>query len=124
ESRWMRRIGAVGVAVVAAVFLIGQGGGKAKELPNLVARSLTLKDTEGTVRAYLAAGVDGSSLVFVDKARTWRASLIVGGVDGAGLRICDRDGTARVRLGISHNGSPRLRLYDAKGQVIWKAPKD
>ncbi len=30
ENRWMRRIGAVAVAVAAAVFLIGQG--KAKEL--------------------------------------------------------------------------------------------
>jgi len=45
ENRWMRRIGAVGVAV-AAVFLIGQG--KEKELPDLEGRSLSVVDTNGT----------------------------------------------------------------------------
>ena len=43
--QWMRRLGAVGVALVAAVFLMGQG--KEKELPDLEVRSLTVKDEDG-----------------------------------------------------------------------------
>ncbi|MHC4137873.1 MAG: hypothetical protein ACYS0K_23270 [Planctomycetota bacterium] len=121
ENRWMRRIGAVGVAVAAAVFLVGQG--KEKVPPNLVARSLTLKDKEGTVHAYLAAGVDGSSLIFVDKAHKMRASLIVGGVRGARLTFHDRDGKARAGLGTLVSGSPHVTLSDAKGNVIWQAPR-
>ena len=37
QNKWMKRIGAVAVALVAAVFLMGQG--KEKELPDLVGRS-------------------------------------------------------------------------------------
>ena len=124
ENRWMRRIGVVAVAVAAAVFLIGQGGGRAKEPPNLVARSLTLKDKEGTVRATLAAGVDGSCLVFVDEAHKVRASLIVANDGYADLTFRDSDGKVRTQLGTFVRGSPNLRLFDAKGKVIWKAPKD
>jgi hypothetical protein len=54
ENRWMRWIGAVGVAVVAAVFLIERG--KDKPPPDLVVRSLTLRDENGHAR--LVARVD------------------------------------------------------------------
>ena len=45
QNKWMRRLGAVGVALVAVVFLMGQG--KAKELPDLEVRSLTVRDKDG-----------------------------------------------------------------------------
>ena len=47
QNRWMKRGGAVAVALVAAVFLMGQA--KPKELPDLEVRSLTLKDNAGRV---------------------------------------------------------------------------
>ncbi|MHC5052644.1 MAG: hypothetical protein ACYTGK_18790, partial [Planctomycetota bacterium] len=59
ESRWMRRVGAVAVAVAATVFLIGQG--KDKQLPDLEVRSLTVKDKDGKVRVLLGVAPDGSA---------------------------------------------------------------
>ncbi len=52
QIRWMRRIGAVGVAVAAAVFLIGQG--KDKEPPDLEVRSLKVVDNKGMVHAKIS----------------------------------------------------------------------
>ena len=51
EIRWMRRIGAVGVAVVAAVFLIGQG----KTLGTVEAREFVLRGEEGERLGSLSA---------------------------------------------------------------------
>jgi hypothetical protein len=100
ENRWMRRLGAVAVAVVAAVLLMGQD--KAKDLPDLVVRSLTVKDKDGKVRATLATLATGSAY----------------------LRFLDKSGKRRAALDVLNDGTPRLRLFDAKGKVIWKAPKD
>jgi len=162
QNRWMRRIGAVAVAVAAAVFLIGQG--KDKELPDLEVRSVTVKDADGKVRAFLGLDGDGSPylrvgsrfdhhadlrpkelmiagakyprvilgvhrvvagevLYFADEKGTLRAKLDTHANGPAALRLYDKDRQERALLCTGIKGLPSpLTLYDAKGNVIWKAP--
>jgi len=148
ENRWMRRIGAVAVAVAAAVFLVGQG--KAKELPDLVVRSLTVRDKNGKTRATLDADDEGVSLrlcgkdtwpsallavladggaglVLNDKNSKLRASLLVGGDGSPTLLLGDKNGQTRAALGATETetrtAESTLTMYDAKGNVIWQAPR-
>jgi len=146
ENRWMRRIGAVAVAVVAAVFLVGQG--KEKEPPDLVVRSLAVKDKNGNVRATLGTLANGTpqlrladrhgkpramlgtlesdllGLSLWDSDFKVRAALSLNAAGKPHLRLADEGGVARARLSTVRDGSAKLELYDAKGKVIWKAPKD
>ena len=168
ENRWMRRIGAVAVAVAAAVFLIGQG--KDKDLQDLVVRSVLVKDKHGALRAILdkdgliihdevglvplvmlhgngglgiydrngrqtlAVGVGrGVAGVFLLGDKNGRASLQTAADGSPALRLLDKDGHNRAVLGVTEamkagvktkTAENTLRLYDAKGKLIWKAPKD
>jgi len=134
ENRWMRRIGAVAVAVAAAVFLIGQG--KKNAPPDLVVRSLKVVDKDGKVRAYLVKPADGSAtLGLMDSAGRMRVLLQAPDRMPA-LRIMDKAGKKRVILsaGLSNLDTvpvvikaalePSLKFCDANRKVIWKAPKD
>ncbi|MHC4549797.1 MAG: hypothetical protein ACYTEZ_13575 [Planctomycetota bacterium] len=122
QNRWMRRIGAVGLALVAAVLLMGQD--RAKDLPDLKVRSLTVRDLGGKERAALFTAADGSPfLTLADKDGTIRAMVSSSAV-GAALNLYDKNGKTRARLGTAADGSPSLTLYDAKDKVIWKAPKE
>jgi len=148
EIRWMRRIGAVSVALAAAVFLIGQG--KDKELPDLVVRSLTVKDKDGIVRAQVKTGgptdpvglylmakdgkvragygttADGSTLLScLDKKAGGKTRVMLGNwLDGSPyLHLFDKNGKPRVLLDFfGADGSPSLQFIDANGNVIWQAP--
>jgi hypothetical protein len=134
QNRWMRRIGAVAVAVAAAVFLIGQG--KEKKLPDLEVRSLIIKDKKGTARAQLTTRDNGEPfLMFWGKAGEVRTFLGMRGLffsdkaanrvalglrsDGAGetafLTLFGRDGTQRVKLLTAPNGPAFLALGDKGG---------
>ena len=116
KVRWMRRLGTVGVALVAAVFLLGQG--KKEELPDLRAKSLTVVDEKGTVRAALgtdAEAKDRTYLRLADKDGTVRIRLaIIGG--SAALSFSDEKGQERARLGTVRDGSPRLTFKDKNGK--------
>ncbi|MHC4133581.1 MAG: hypothetical protein ACYS0K_01230 [Planctomycetota bacterium] len=132
ENRWMWRIGAAAVAVVAAVFLIGQG--KRKELQDIEVRTLTVKDEAGVVCARLGA----TELIFLDKHGKDRATFGAGdGVAGLtftptfqlgasfgsqALNLYDENRKLRLSLK-TWRGSPSLRFYDAQGNVIWQAPR-
>jgi hypothetical protein len=145
ENRWMRRLGAVAVAVAAAVFLVGQG----KDKPRVVeAQKFVLRDSEGKSRAELSLRERGGvGLDLRDGAGTPRASLLLlrpdapmlALRDGSGrsrlvlsaadegatdMLIKDARGNARVLLGVSHRGSGGIEVYAPNGTVIWKAPKD
>ncbi|MHC4137639.1 MAG: hypothetical protein ACYS0K_22055 [Planctomycetota bacterium] len=169
ENRWMRRIGAVGVAVAAAVFLIGQG--KDKELhvqslrvggkdgwATLSAKHLSFMDKARTLRVLLTREHGGASLMFADGNGKLRAVLSTTEVGSTRLRLSDHNDEMRALLRVLPDGSPSLglydkngrdravlgvtttvdkktgaetktaestlTLYDAKGKVIWKAPKD
>ena len=137
ENRWMRRIGAVGVAVAATVFLIGQGTDK--EPPDLTVRSLTVVDKDGKSRAQLRTTAEGwPSLTLRDgDGRVWVAlssladssTIGVFGKDGvavvvmakrtagkAAVGLTDANRNLRVRLGISPDG-PALDLLDENAKV-------
>ncbi len=84
---------------------------------------------------------DGSpSLSLYDKAGKMRASLYVGVASSGpgwphtgspGLDLYDKDGQTRATLGVSMvdrllapvRTEGTLTLFDAKGDVIWKAPR-
>jgi hypothetical protein len=121
ENRWMRRLGAVCLAVVAAVFLMGQD--KPIGLPDHVVRSLTIMDGNGKVRAWLGTMPRGGVyLSLADKDAKPRAMLATLADGATALTLKGKDGKERVALKVFGDSSPRLRLLDAKGSVIWKAP--
>ena len=141
QNKWMRRIGAVAVALVAAVFLMGQG--KAEKLPELEARSLKLKDKDGNVRLMLLAtdtvgmpyiGLDASDkrggMVSLGYAPDRTAILLFTDRTGSvkvtsrGLVFWDSSHKVRAVFGLDKGGAPHLDLYNAKGDVIWQAPKE
>ena len=93
ENRWMRRIGMVAAAVAAAVLLIGQG--KDKELQDLVARSLVLKDSKGQIRLKAVADDDDQD---------------------PGIQILDQKGKERLRIALGEPG-PYLTLRDESGMA-------
>ena len=101
------------LAAFACVVLTGQG--KAKELPDLEVRSLTVKGTDGTKRAVLSMTEDEVALQLYDKTGTERIDLSTNGATA--LVFYDEAGFLRAKLGV---GS--LALHDAKGNLVWKAP--
>ena len=105
ENRWMRRMGAVGVTVAAAVFLIGQG--KDKELPDLVVRSLTVKDSNGRSRARLflqAGALAGEEPVLTMEDPHGTGAYVSPG----GLGVTGAGGKSSVGIGLSNHRDPGL----------------
>ena len=141
KVRWMRRTGAVGVALVAAVFLMGQG--KEKELPDLEVRSLTVVDEAMNKRASLGSGILSlfdikgverltlgaePCISFSDENKQERIRMSVESRASAGPRftgvvVCDKRGTARLEAGTTDSGQPLVNLSKRSGEVIWSAPR-
>jgi hypothetical protein len=148
ENRWMRRIGAVAVAVAAAVFLIGQE--KANPLPDLRARSLSLIDDNG--KQWLFAGSkDGApsslSLWDASSGRLWFFAGYMGtkeepgtpsvqlhpakeggfleliaAEDRIGMFVHDADWGVRAAAYIDADETPRIAVQE-KGAKGWVALK-
>jgi len=148
KVRWMRRLGAVGVALVAAVFLMGQGG-----RGRIMGRSLELRDGKGITRAKIGVLENEMSYIkFSHKDGKPRATLFVGSQGDSTLMFTDQSGVNRLVMGLDPDGGPfvslfdkqnkaRLRagvrqvvgapgewpfveLLDARGRVVWQAPKE
>ena len=138
QNRWMKRVGGVVLAAVACVVLIGQG--KAKELPDLVAKSLTIKDAKGKTRAELRIANQGAAFLgLFDEAGVARASLLTLSNGAPMLNFRDKAGQTMALLTTVRGGAcslylteanvlraklgvGSLALHDAKGNVVWKAP--
>ena len=137
ENRWMRRGGAVcvvllGFAVVAAVFQIVK---KATDLPDLEVRSLHVMDGHGKIRVRLGTGSDGRPvLALFDKDGNPRVGLATVADGSPSLRLFDRNKRTRAALGVSETvnkvtgattttAENALTFFDAKGNVIWQAPR-
>jgi hypothetical protein len=143
QLRWLKRLGALAIAVGAVVVLVAQA--KEKGLPDLEVRSLNVRDETGRDRARLwlrprhgpevilshkselTAGLavtkDGRGLLALTDS-TSRAQVRLGvREDGAPrLELVDREGRVRTQLGLEENGSPSMVMFDGSGKVIWKAP--
>jgi len=116
EVRWMRRMGALAVAVAAAVFLVGQG--KDKELPDLEVRSLKVVDKEGRRRASLITVDDHGApvLSFRDRHGRTRVMLALMPDGSPDLSFQDRHGKRRAALSTTPDGSPELSFRDKDGK--------
>ena len=143
QNKWMKRMGGLVLAAVACVVLMGQG--KPKELPDLVAKSLTIKDKDGktrikleteptvgapSLRLYDGAGKERgtltvsalfSTLLFSNKAGEVRMALsVLAGLPTLFLK--DEKGQVRLALKLYANGTPSLEFVNANDKLIWKAP--
>ena len=97
KVRWMRRLGAVGVALVAVVVLMGQG--KEKELPDLEVRSLTVKDNEGNERLRATVTGDAVSLTLTSKTGSTCVLSVKEKPDiGGGLHFTSKNGDFSASL--------------------------
>jgi len=111
ENKWMRRAGAVVLAVAATVLLTGQG--KGEKLPDLEVRSLTVKDEKGKVRVKLGTATDGSAHIEIhDQAGRVRLSLRTAANGAPHLRLADQAGKHRAVLRVFLDGSVFLALHD------------
>ena len=115
QNRWMKRMGGLAVAAVACVVLMGQG--KAKELPDLVAKSLTIKDRHGKTRASLTMGRGAIQLALHNKKGDERAMLEVTGEGVPLFLLMDVWGTNRAKLIVPRAGGPEFGLYNRGGGV-------
>ena len=128
ENRWMKAGGVVAMAGVVALLVV-------VILPardHLVARSLTLEDTDGTASATL----DSNGLEFADGNGRLTA-LTSSGLGGPSLVLGARGAgepsvTLGAAFGLTFHRGPGIEavlshtmfaLYDAKGDVIWQAPR-
>ncbi|HEY7675583.1 MAG TPA: hypothetical protein VIG69_00825 [Candidatus Methylomirabilis sp.] len=114
ENRRVRRTGAVVLAGLAAVVLLGQAApgnvGRTVEAEQFVLRS-----ADGKVRAVLHTRADGSPhLDFRDAAGNARASLGMLG-DVAGLSLTEAAGNGGVILHTQADGRPSLTFTDRNG---------
>ena len=91
---------------------------------------LLLYDKNGKPRAVLSVFENSAALLLFDKDGKTRATL---GVDAdgreVGLRLYDKAAEPRAVLGATTTGAKTrtaesaLTLFDAKGEVIWQAPR-
>jgi hypothetical protein len=121
QNRWMKRVGAVAVAVVAAVALIGQA--KDEELKDLRVRSLKVVDDKGTVGIELGSSPAGSVLFLADKDGKRRAVLSTVLDESPALTLFDKHGKGRAQLALRENGNPVVTLenYKEDGERTFKA---
>ena len=95
ENRGLKRAGAVILAVMLALVLMGHVVGEKV----VEAERFVLLDSSGQPRAVLAVAKGGSGLYLYDNKGKLRAGLVGGVADETGLS-----------------------LYDKAGKVIWRAP--
>jgi hypothetical protein len=145
QNRWLKRLGALAIAVGAVVVLVAQA--REKEPQHLVVKSLGVKDEDGRVRALLDVAPNGSvslwlgakgeklglefpipalslavspeglpNLAFGDKGLTTRMTLGAVDSDTWGLRLVDSDRSSQARLEAKARGPALLGLDDKNGK--------
>ena len=135
ENRWLKRIGALFVAGVAAGALMGQMQPPAATVES---QRFVVKDAAGQPRVVLGATVDGSIFEMYDKDGERRAAMGIatdgsatlslgtkgdkGGVwisarpyGWSNLQVFDRAGTPRLATGVTPDGATVLIVNDSSG---------
>lgn len=122
ENRQWKRAGAVALAGMVALGLMGQS--TSGEVAKVVeAKEFILRDSRGDTRAVLALGSDGSvDLGLSDETGTARVWLSLGPQGSPSVALFDRAARPRTTLRLWPDGVPPLALNDQKGNVIWSAP--
>ncbi len=114
ENRWMKRAGAVGIALAAVVLVMGQ----AKAEPRVIeAEAFVVRDGEGKQRAVLSMEKPNTpSLVLFDKNGTKRVYLLAEQGGRASLGLGPEDGEIRTVLRVNTGGDAALNFFDANGK--------
>jgi hypothetical protein len=144
QLRWLKRLGALAIAVGAVVVLVGQGFGE--EPRTLEATALYLKDRVGKVRASFRLKRNGNpELLMLDEDQSPRITLVVRPDQAPALNLlgkkgrasvvmtstvggshflsfADKVGSTRIRLGTASDTMPYLHVFDMANNVIWKGP--
>ncbi len=145
QNRRLKRWGALALAVIATVMLMGQATGS-KIAKVVEAEKFVLRNNSGTIRAMLSVRENHSlaNLAFFDEAGSIRIALGAGG-DGPSsfFGFYDQGGKNRVSLLLNPDVGPILKFRDEKerdraelrikdgasmyfynkdGKVIWSAP--
>ena len=117
ENRRLKRLGALVLALVASVMLMGH-----VFTDRVVeAERFVLVDSGGETRAVLAVAKGGSGLYLYDANETIRAGLVGGVADETGLRLYDTQGNGRAMLTLKTDDSPALAFADKDEKVVWSA---
>ena len=114
QNQWMRRLGAVGVALVATVFLMGQAEDKTAVLE---AQRFVLKDGKGRVRAELGTQEDGWVGLSLMDIRGKRRTFMACWDRGNGFGAFGKDGDTNLLLVQSEAGNPSLVFNDGKNDL-------
>ena len=115
ENRLLKRIGAVAVAFIAALILMGQAT-PSRVAKVVEAEHFVLRDARGTARAVLNVSGNSVNLALADHEGKHRAVLYVLDDGTAGLALRDKDLTRRNVLYVLPDGSSGLRLAGKDGQ--------
>jgi AMIN domain-containing protein len=120
ENTRLKRLGAVALLGLAALFVAGQlqRAAGAAGPTRIEAERFLLRDAVGAIRAALEMGSDGTPrLALLDTAGHERVRLQVGANGSPGLTLFDADGkTARAAFKIGIEGTPGLSLSDGAGR--------
>jgi hypothetical protein len=87
----------------------------------LVAGGFRLLDPDGKERTALGLTPDRMALVFGRAGRSLQGHVAMTD-EGPALLLIDANGKIRVMVS-ALAGAPRIELLDAKGEVIFKAPR-
>jgi len=123
ENCWLKRIVALVVVVIAAVFLMGQA--KVSKVAKVIeAEKFVVRDKSGKVRAALQISAEGGpSLDLYDKNGKNRAQLAILEFGGPTpiLFLLDRNEKFSLKLA-EIGGEGLMWLHDKDGRITWKAP--
>jgi hypothetical protein len=118
ENRWMRRIGVVAVAVVAAVFLIGQGKEKPGVRTQVVeATGVVIRDAKNRNRIEIGVFKEEPAIRMFGPAGKKRLSMDLDADGTPNLFLFDTEGTARGEFVMDFKGTCAFELVDKAGQA-------
>jgi hypothetical protein len=100
QNRWLKRLGALAIAVGAVVVLVGQGKGKPQILQG---KKLVLEDEAGTARVVIEH-------VVKPKERFVRPYFV--------LKFLDAQAHEQIQLACGDEGSTSLRFGEPDGDVV------
>lgn len=152
ENRWMRRIGAVAVASLAAVVLMGQGKERAFYADSIETKKLVILDPKGSKRAWLATeslrrSPDEFYPILLFKDGAGKRSIYLGGGRAPQLALAKDETRVGLFIGVlgnpafswsrgsrgidkdllsivmMNNDHPVMEFRNRAGDVIWQAPR-
>lgn len=117
EIRRVKRVGAMTIAMIAALVLMGQAI-PPKATKVVEAEQFVLRDRNGKARAWLNMSDDSVNFALADTNEKTRTLLYLLDDGTHGLILATQDGQTRVEVKVGGNGVPTLSLVDNDGNRI------